>query len=295
MGTTFDGNYTDSGTLVMVDSTYNVSERDTPFVHELPHVTRQFRDEVQTVHISEEGLNNWLQGIQPGPSDDDRREVNARRVRQRLDPDYKEACDLEPPQHPTCVHGEASYDNEADDELTDDETNLNVHYHGGWNSVCLPMVLVEDDHDSPHQPVNQNYMLGFGWRGELITENTEELYDSKELHDNKEELYPSELTSTSSSDDADVGANGQSISASATIAEVVRGMTREQALEFLERLPPNQDRLADDVPNKDDKDSSDGDLPYSPTVHPGGSPGWALGPLTAHGDPRWHCESWGED
>ena len=42
-------------------------------------------------------------------------------------------------------------------------------------------------------------MLGFGWCGELITENKEELYDSKE------ELYASELTSTGSSDGAEGG------------------------------------------------------------------------------------------
>ena len=48
-------------------------------------------------------------------------------------------------------------------------------------------------------------MPGFSWCGELITEHKEELYDSEERYDSKEELYASELTSTGSSDGADGG------------------------------------------------------------------------------------------
>ena len=79
-------------------------------------------------------------------------------------------------------------------------------------------------------------MPGFSWCGELITEHKEELYDSEERYDSKEELYASELTGTGSSGGADGGANGQSINTSATIAVVVQRMTSEEARDLLERL-----------------------------------------------------------
>ena len=294
MDTTFDGYYTDAGTLVVTESLYEVRERDTPFVHELPHVSRQFKDEDRTVLISVQGIHDWLHGKRHGPSDDDRRDVDARRTRQRLDLDHH---DLQPPQLRTVIHCEAAYNDEADDELTDDETNQIKRCHDDWVSVYSPMVPVEDDGDSPHHTVDQNTVLSFRWCGERVTENEQEMGDSEELFDDEEELPDSNEELHDSE-----GLPGEMPAARGTremLAEVVRDISCEQAREFLDRLLANPD----DEPIKDVKDDKDGsepsssawDMPYSPTIHRGGSPGWALGPLIACGDPRWHCESWGED